>query len=244
MRPGVVAALLVPAALLAGCSGSGGPPSAGIVSPLPVRLASHRGIHRIKHVVVIMQENRSFDSYFGTFPGAEGLPTDGHGNFTSCIPDPRTGGCDHPYHNPNQVNAGALHNGGLGARGHQRRPDGRVRPDRGAARWARLRRDRADLRVERAARRHGLSRRARDPQLLALGARLHAPGPHVRAHRLLEPARASLHGLRVVRALHPRRRPDELRERQRARRLQDGPDHREAGRRRPRDERRRRASGA
>ena len=27
------------------------------------------GIHKIKHVVVIMQENRSFDSYFGTFPG-------------------------------------------------------------------------------------------------------------------------------------------------------------------------------
>jgi phospholipase C len=26
------------------------------------------GIHRIKHVVVIMQENRSFDSYFGTYP--------------------------------------------------------------------------------------------------------------------------------------------------------------------------------
>ena len=32
------------------------------------------GIHKIKHVVVIMQENRSFDSYFGTYPGAAGLP--------------------------------------------------------------------------------------------------------------------------------------------------------------------------
>src|SRR5580704_6749702 len=28
---------------------------------------------RIKHVFVIYQENRSFDSYFGTFPGAENL---------------------------------------------------------------------------------------------------------------------------------------------------------------------------
>ena len=27
------------------------------------------GIHKIKHVVIIMQENRSFDNYFGTFPG-------------------------------------------------------------------------------------------------------------------------------------------------------------------------------
>ena len=26
------------------------------------------GIHKIRHVVVIMQENRSFDSYFGTYP--------------------------------------------------------------------------------------------------------------------------------------------------------------------------------
>ena len=33
------------------------------------------GIHKIKHVVVIQQENRSFDSYFGTFPGADGLQT-------------------------------------------------------------------------------------------------------------------------------------------------------------------------
>ena len=31
-------------------------------------------IHKIKHVVVIMQENRSFDSYFGTYPGADGFP--------------------------------------------------------------------------------------------------------------------------------------------------------------------------
>src|SRR5436305_11699204 len=28
-----------------------------------------RDIHRIKHVVLIMQENRAFDSYFGTAPG-------------------------------------------------------------------------------------------------------------------------------------------------------------------------------
>jgi phospholipase C len=27
-----------------------------------------QGIHKIRHIVVIMQENRSFDSYFGTFP--------------------------------------------------------------------------------------------------------------------------------------------------------------------------------
>ena len=32
------------------------------------------GIFKIKHVVIIMQENRSFDQYFGTFPGADGIP--------------------------------------------------------------------------------------------------------------------------------------------------------------------------
>ena len=35
------------------------------------------GIHKIQHVVVIMQENRSFDQYFGTYPGADGLPHQG-----------------------------------------------------------------------------------------------------------------------------------------------------------------------
>ncbi len=32
------------------------------------------GIHKIRHVVVIMQENRSFDSYFGTYPGRRRHP--------------------------------------------------------------------------------------------------------------------------------------------------------------------------
>ena len=45
------------------------------------------GIHKIKHVIVIMQENRSFDSYFGTFPGADGIPMK-NGTPTVCVPDP------------------------------------------------------------------------------------------------------------------------------------------------------------
>jgi len=48
-------------------------------------------IHKIKHVIVIMQENRSFDSYFGTFPGADGIPSG------VCIKDPRNGGCRKPW---------------------------------------------------------------------------------------------------------------------------------------------------
>ena len=31
-------------------------------------------ITKIRHVIVIMQENRSFDQYFGTYPRADGIP--------------------------------------------------------------------------------------------------------------------------------------------------------------------------
>ena len=61
------------------------------------------GIHKIKHVVVIMQENRSFDSYFGTFPGADGIPAD------VCVPDPEHGRCVRPYHDSSDLEAGGPH---------------------------------------------------------------------------------------------------------------------------------------
>jgi phospholipase C len=67
------------------------------------------GIHKIKHVVIVMQENRSFDSYFGTFPGADGIPRDAAGNFTVCVPDPTAGGCQKPFHNAQDTNAGGPH---------------------------------------------------------------------------------------------------------------------------------------
>ncbi|MEO6990639.1 MAG: alkaline phosphatase family protein [Candidatus Baltobacteraceae bacterium] len=47
---------------------SGEPVSSGA---LPTSVADLRA--RVKHVFVIYQENRSFDSYFGTFPGVENL---------------------------------------------------------------------------------------------------------------------------------------------------------------------------
>jgi phospholipase C len=65
------------------------------------------GIHKIKHVVVIMQENRSFDSYFGTYPGADGIPLR-NGRPTVCMPNPR-GGCVAPYHDRNDLNLGGPH---------------------------------------------------------------------------------------------------------------------------------------
>ncbi len=66
------------------------------------------GIHKIKHIVIIMKENRSFDSYFGTFPGADGLPTKA-GAFAVCNPDPKSGNCVGPYHDSNDANGGGPH---------------------------------------------------------------------------------------------------------------------------------------
>lgn len=66
------------------------------------------GIHKIKHVVIVMQENRSFDSYFGTFPGADGIPMRG-GVPTVCAPDPLINRCVRPYHDRSDVNYGGPH---------------------------------------------------------------------------------------------------------------------------------------
>ncbi len=63
---------------------------------------------KIKHIVIIMQENRSFDSYFGTYPGADGLPRQ-NGQFTACVNDPKTGACVYPYHDPSDKNYGGPH---------------------------------------------------------------------------------------------------------------------------------------
>jgi phospholipase C len=63
----------------------------------------------IEHVIVIMQENRSFDHYFGTFPGAEGIPMDANGVPTVCVNDPKTNSCVKPYRLTADKNSGAPH---------------------------------------------------------------------------------------------------------------------------------------
>jgi phospholipase C len=68
-----------------------------------------QGIHKIQHIVIVMQENRSFDSYFGTYPGADGLPRDSAGNFTVCVPDPQQQSCVVPYHDSRDLNFNAPH---------------------------------------------------------------------------------------------------------------------------------------
>jgi phospholipase C len=63
----------------------------------------------IKHLIFIIQENRSFDSYFGTFPGANGIPRRPDGRFAVCIPDPALGHCVRPYHDRTVVDLGGPH---------------------------------------------------------------------------------------------------------------------------------------
>src|SRR6266567_5680315 len=79
----------------------------GVSGQAPTR-ADSDGIHKIRHIVIIMQENRSFDSFFGTYPGADGIPAE-NGQFTVCVPDPREGGCQRPYHDASLVNGGGGH---------------------------------------------------------------------------------------------------------------------------------------
>ncbi len=73
-----------------------------------VALSPAQGINKIKHVVVIFQENRSFDSYFGTYPGAAGIPMK-NGVPTVCQPDPIAKKCVKPYHDTADINDGGPH---------------------------------------------------------------------------------------------------------------------------------------
>jgi phospholipase C len=77
---------------------SGGPSGSYIVPA---------GIRKIKHVIIVMQENRSFDTYFGTYPGADGIPM-ANGAPTVCGQNP-TGPCTRPYHDTADVNGGGPH---------------------------------------------------------------------------------------------------------------------------------------
>ena len=80
---------------------SGGSPAATHRAPVP-------GIRKIRHVVVIMQENRSFDNYFGTYPGADGIPMK-HAVPTVCLPDVRPRPCVRPYPDHADVNTDSPH---------------------------------------------------------------------------------------------------------------------------------------
>jgi phospholipase C len=64
-----------------------GPVGVGVAGqPSPVQPAPE-GLDKLDHLIFIVQENRSFDHYFGTYPGADGLTFHG-GEPTNCANDP------------------------------------------------------------------------------------------------------------------------------------------------------------
>jgi phospholipase C len=68
-------------------------------TPAAAGVSAHQPRTPIRHFVVLMQENHTFDSYFGTYPGADGVPKG------VCMPvDPARGAkpCVRPYHIGNQ----------------------------------------------------------------------------------------------------------------------------------------------
>ena len=105
MRTGMGAFGLWVAVVLAGNSAWSRPAYA---EPLYAGMAKARAA--IQHVIIIMQENRSFDHYFGTFPGADGIPMNADGVPTVCYPivfgQPQ---CVLPFHDPHDINAGGPH---------------------------------------------------------------------------------------------------------------------------------------
>jgi phospholipase C len=103
------ALLVVSGVLASAASSASSRASSNVASAAPLS-AALTGVHKIKHVVVIMQENRSFDQYFGTFPLADGIPgLAGHPGKIPCLPDAKSSQCDKPFHDANDANFGGPH---------------------------------------------------------------------------------------------------------------------------------------
>ena len=166
--------------------------------------AAATGIHKIKHVVVIMQENRSFDTYFGTYPGADGIPMR-NGVPTVCVPDPRHGGASSRSTTRATSNGGGPH-GTPTPRGHRRRADGRLR--RAGAERA------AGARCAATPDNPACAHRTAEPDVMGYHDAREIPNYWAYARdfvlqdhmfepdALVEPARAPVPGLRLVGAVH------------------------------------------
>ncbi len=100
----VALAVVLPSAILAS---SGSPVDAEALAPGSA--VGGPGIRRLDHLIFIVQENRSFDHYFGTYPGADGF-TMIDGEPANCIPDPILGHPSCPYHTSALAFKGGPHN--------------------------------------------------------------------------------------------------------------------------------------
>jgi len=88
-------------------------PARALSAPVPAPQAP-TGLNKINHIIVIMQENRSFDHYFGTYPGADGIPKTAGGAFaaSTCNFHPVLKKCLKPYHTSQDTNHGGPHSHG------------------------------------------------------------------------------------------------------------------------------------
>jgi phospholipase C len=97
---GITVSLFLVAALVA----------ASIILPLAyaqqIRSINNPATNPINHIVVIMQENRSFDNYFGTYPGASGIP---RGTCMPLSPDHPNVGCVKPFLSTNVISGDLPH---------------------------------------------------------------------------------------------------------------------------------------
>ncbi len=75
MRVSAAALCFLLLTMAAGIVACGGGASPGGTPVLPTAFRAAESKTRIKHVVVVIQENRSFDNFFATFPGADGTKT-------------------------------------------------------------------------------------------------------------------------------------------------------------------------
>jgi phospholipase C len=72
----------------------------GVTSVTSTTSSLTNGQNPIQHVIIVMQENHSFDNYFGTYPGADGFPSN------LCMPiNPKnsSAGCIKPFLSTNPV---------------------------------------------------------------------------------------------------------------------------------------------
>jgi phospholipase C len=75
----------------------------------PAAPSGPEGIFKLDHLIFIVQENRSFDHYFGTYPGADGIDFRG-GKPANCIPDPILDRMSCGYHSTADLFKGGPHN--------------------------------------------------------------------------------------------------------------------------------------
>ncbi len=86
------------AAVAVACTADGSPQATSTGTDGASSTAEPKGVNKLDHLIFIVQENRSFDQYFGTYPGADGIPTNPDGSFSVCVPDKyQDGTCVPPY---------------------------------------------------------------------------------------------------------------------------------------------------